>query len=164
MRYLLLIPLASLLFGPLLAFGQPSPVPASPDNRAWLDSVQRLALQQQVAAVRARAWRDTLQAPSQTTLCWTGVSAAKRNATPTLALTGPSKLDGCPLLYVVNGQPFHHNDPATTAALQRALTRGPIRQVTLLYGTAAAALYGSRGATGVVVLSDRKAKQRERAQ
>ena len=160
MRSLLLFSLAWLLLGRLPAFGQPAPVPATPDNRAWLDSVQRLSLPQQIAAVRARAWRDTVLAPYQTTPCWTGPGAATRRAAPA---PGPPTPRVCLLLYVVNRQPFYHNDPATVGSLQRALTRGPIRQVTLLHGPAAAALYGTRGATGVVVLSDRKATHRMRS-
>ena len=56
MRLLITLPLALLLSGLLSAFGQAHPVPAT-SNAAWLDSVQRLPLPQQVAAVQARAWR-----------------------------------------------------------------------------------------------------------
>ena len=163
MRYVLLFTLGPLLFGCVLACGQTPRVLPAIDNSVWLDSVQHLSLPQQVAAVRARAWRDTLLAPYQPHQCrvFLPAGALRPALAPTPAPATPSRF---PLVYVVNGQAFYQNNAATIAALQRALTRHPIRQVTLLHGAAAAALYGSRGANGVVVLSGTKAKPRERPQ
>jgi len=67
---------------------------------------------------------------------------------------------GFPLLYVVDKQIFFHNDPATVRALQRVLTARPIRQVAILHAEQATALYGARGAHGMVWLSNTEAKRR----
>ena len=155
MRLFLLFLLALLLGGLLPAFGQAYPVPTAISNAAWLDSVQRLPLPQQVAAVQARAWRDTLLAPYQPPVCRIILPATTRPPVPSV----PHR-PGFPLLYVVDKQIFFHNDPATIRALQRALTTRPIRQVTLLHAEAATALYGSRGAHGMVLLSNTRARRR----
>lgn len=157
MRLFLLSPLTLLLIlsGLLPAFGQVHPVPAATSNAAWLDSVQRLPLLQQVVAVQARAWRDTLLAPYHPPVCRIILPATARPPMPPVPVR-----PGFPLLYVVDEQIFFHNDPATIRALQRVLTTRPIRQVTLLHAEAATALYGSRGVHGVVWLSNTKAKRR----
>jgi TonB-dependent SusC/RagA subfamily outer membrane receptor len=161
MRYALFLLLASFLLGSLPTRAQTLPTPLVIDNSVWLDSVQHLALSQQVAAVQLRAWHDTLLAPYQMPLCRMGVSVATLSAAPTRLLPSPTKPRGFPLVYVVNGQAFYNNDAATIRQLQQALRSQPIRQVTLLRDVKAAAIYGSRGANGVVVLASAKAKHRE---
>jgi TonB-dependent SusC/RagA subfamily outer membrane receptor len=158
MRYALFFPLAPVLLGSLPTLGQTHPAPLITANSVWLDSVQHLSLSQQVVAVQLRAWRDTLVAPYQMPLCRMGVSAATRSTAPTPALPVPTKPRGFPLVYVVDGHAFYNNDAATIRQLQYAVRRQPIRQVTLLRDVEAAAIYGSRGADGVVVLSSTKAK------
>jgi hypothetical protein len=79
MRYVLLLPLASLLLSSLPTLGQTQPTLIVTDSSVWLDSVQQLSLSQQVVAVRQRAWRDTLLAPYQTPVCRMGMSAAARS-------------------------------------------------------------------------------------
>lgn len=160
MRYFLLFPFASLLLGRLPALGQTHRAQPATDNSAWMDSVQHLSLPQQVEAVRARAWRDTLLAPYQPPLCRVLLPAAALRPAPSPTLPAPTKPRSLPLVYVVNGQAFYKNDAATIGELQRVLTSRPIRQLTLLHDAAAAAIYGSRGANGVVVLSSTKAKHR----
>ncbi|PJJ60401.1 hypothetical protein [Hymenobacter chitinivorans] len=157
MRYFLLFPLAGLLTGNLPALGQTHPVPRAPDNPAWMDSVRHLALPQQVAAVRAR--RDTLLAPLQPAVCWMPAAATGQRPAASPALPAHATPLGIPLLYVVNGKPFVNNDPATMGELQRVLGSRPIRQVAFLHDAAATAIYGTRGATGVVVLSSEKPKR-----
>ena len=157
MRPILLFPLAFLLRGPLPAFGQFHQVPAAPDNAAWIDSVQRLPLSQQVAAVQARAWRDTLLAPFPPPVCRVSLSPMMRLPPP--AQQRPASASwGAPLLYVVNRKPFYRNDAASTGALQRAIVARPIRQVTVLHAAAAAAIYGSLAVNGAVVLSSANKK------
>jgi TonB-dependent SusC/RagA subfamily outer membrane receptor len=160
MRYALLFLLSCPLLSSLPTLGQTHPAPLVPDNSTWLDSVQHLSLAQQVAAVQQRAWRDTLLAPYQMAVCGMGVSAATRRAASSLAFSAPAKPRGFPLIYVVNGQTFYNHDAATISQLQQLLRSQPIRQVTLLRDGAAAAIYGTRGANGVVVLSSTKTKHR----
>ncbi|RPD43773.1 hypothetical protein DNI29_23220 [Hymenobacter sediminis] len=144
--------------GPTL--GQTHSAPTGPDNAAWLDSVQHLSLPQQVAAVRRRAWRDTLLAPYQTPVCGMGVATTPGREASARKLPASPKPAGFPLVYVVNGQAFYHNDAATVRQWQCLLRHQPIRQVTLLRDETAMALYGSRAAYGVVVLSSTKVKRR----
>jgi TonB-dependent SusC/RagA subfamily outer membrane receptor len=160
MRYALLFLLGCPLLSSWPTLGQTLPAPLVPDNSTWLDSVQHLSLAQQVAAVQQRAWRDTLLAPYQMAGCAMGVSAATRRAASSLAFSAPAKPRGFPLIYVVNGQPFYNHDAATISQLQQLLRRQPIRQVTLLRDGTAAAIYGTRGANGVVVVSSTKTKHR----
>jgi TonB-dependent SusC/RagA subfamily outer membrane receptor len=82
-----------------------------------------------------------------------GLSAAAR------ALPASTKRWELPLLYVVNGQAFYNHDVATITRLQQALRSHPIKQVTILRDGTACALYGTRAANGVVVLSSTKAKK-----
>ncbi|MDJ0368026.1 hypothetical protein QMK33_23025 [Hymenobacter sp. H14-R3] len=148
---------------PLLAYGllsnlpaqaQTCPVPIVAGNVVWFDSVQQLSLAQQVAAVQHRAWRDTLLAPYQMTACRMGISAA------TLPAATPSgKPTGFPLVYVVDGQTFYNHDAPTIRQFQHVVRRRPIQQVTVLRQASAAAIYGSRAASGVIVLSSTKRKQ-----
>jgi TonB-dependent SusC/RagA subfamily outer membrane receptor len=160
MRYALLFLLSCPLLSSLPALGQILPAPLVPDNSAWLDSVQHLSLSQQVAAVQQRAWHDTLLAPYQMAVCAMGVSAAPRRTASWLEIAAPAKPRGFPLIYVVNGQAFDNRDSATISQLQQRLRTQPIRQVTRLRDGAAAAIYGTRGANGVVVLSSTKTKHR----
>jgi TonB-dependent SusC/RagA subfamily outer membrane receptor len=157
MRSSLLLLLAYGLLSSLPAQAQTSPVPVVAGNVVWFDSVQQLSLAQQVAAVQQRAWRDTLLAPYQMTACRMGTSAATR---PTAALAGtPSgKPTGFPLVYVVDGQTFYNHDVATIRQFQYLVRRRSIQQVTVLREASAAAIYGSRAANGVVVLSSTKRK------
>jgi len=157
MRYVLLFFLASLLPGTLPARAQATLAPPATPNAAWLDSVQHLALPQQVLAVQQRAWRDTLLAPYQSPLCGLGAATAARGVAPAVA-PAPAKPRGFPLVYVVNGYAFYNNDALTIRQLQRTIRSRPIRQVTILHD-AAGAMYGTRGANGVVVLSSTKAKR-----
>jgi hypothetical protein len=113
MRFAFLLPLAYGLVSSLPARAQTYPAPVGADNSAWLDSVQQLPLTQQVAAVQARAWRDTLLAPYQMPACWMGVSAATRNVAVAAEQQTPTKPSGFPLLYVVDGQTFYNHDAAT---------------------------------------------------
>jgi TonB-dependent SusC/RagA subfamily outer membrane receptor len=160
MRYVLLFLLGCSVLSSLPTWGQTLPTPLVPDNSTWLDSVQYLSLSQQVAAVQQRAWRDTLLAPYQMPVCRMVVSATMRRAASSSGLSVPAKPRGFPLLYVVNGQPFDNHDSATISQLQQRLRTQPIRQVTLLRDGAAAAIYGARGANGVVMLSSKKTKHR----
>ena len=158
MRPVLLFALALLLRGPLPAFGQSHQVPAGPGNAVWLDSVQHLPLPQQVAAVQARVWLDTLLAPFPPPVC--RVSLPPMISLPPPAPQWPASAAlGAPLLYVVNRKPFYRNDAATTGALQRAIASRPIRQVTVLHAAAAATIYGSLAVNGAVVLSSAKTKK-----
>ena len=159
MRASLLLLLAYGLLGNLPAQAQTSPVLVVAGNAVWLDSVQHLSLTQQVAAVQQRAWRDTLLAPYQMTACWMGVSAVTRNAA-VAAQTPPGKPTGFPLVYVIDGQTFYNHDVATIRQFQHLVRRRPIQQVTVLQEASAAAIYGSRAANGVVVLSSTKPKHR----
>jgi TonB-dependent SusC/RagA subfamily outer membrane receptor len=159
MRYAPFFLLACLLVGCLPTLAQTYPTPLSPDSSHWLDSIQHLSLSQQVVAVQQRAWRDTLLAPYQPPVCRMGQSAAERTAVAR-ALPGSPKPRGLPLLYVVNGQPFYNNDVATITRLQQALRSHPIKQVMILRDATACAIYGSRAANGVVVLSSTKATKR----
>jgi hypothetical protein len=158
MRYVLFLPLVSLLLSSLPTLGQTQPTLIVTNSSVWLDSVQQLSLSQQVVAVRQRAWRDTLLAPYQTPVCRMGMSAAARS-TAARELPVSTKPQGLPLLYVVNGQPFYNNDVATIKRLQQALRSHPIKQVTFLRDVTACAMHGSRAANGVVVLSSTKAKK-----
>lgn len=158
MRSSLLLLLAYGLLANLPAQAQTSPVPVVAGNRMWLDSVQHLSLAQQVAAVQQRAWRDTLLALYQMRACRMSISAVTRNAAVT-AETPPSKPPGFPLVYVVDGQTFYNHDAATIRQFQSLVRRRPIQQVTVLREASAAAIYGSRAANGVVVLSTTKSKQ-----
>lgn len=158
MRLPLVFLLACGLLNSLPTRAQTQPTPLGPDNSAWLDSVQHLPLAQQVSAVQARAWRDTLLAPYQMTACLMGVSAATRNVA---AATGrlPTKPRGFPLVYVVDGQTFYNHDAATISQLQYLVRTLPIKQVTVLRETSATAIYGTRAANGVVLLTSAKAKK-----
>ena len=158
MRDLLVFSFVGLLAGCSPAFAQTQQVAAARDNAAWIDSVQRLSLPLRVAAVQARAWRDTLLAPFQPTMDRIILSPTARPAVP--AKVPVSVPPGCPLLSVVDKQVFFHHDAATIRALQRVLTVRPIRQVTLMHAAAATALYGSRGVHGAVWLSSKKARRR----
>jgi hypothetical protein len=133
-------------------------VPASTGNAAWLDSVQRLPLPQQVAAVQARAWRDTLLAPFPPPVCRVSLPPLMRLPPPVPQRPASVAL-GAPLLYVVNRKPFYRNDAASTGALQRAIVARPIRQVTVMHAAAAAAIYGALAVNGAVVLSSAKTKK-----
>jgi TonB-dependent SusC/RagA subfamily outer membrane receptor len=159
MRSSLLLLLAYGLLRNLPAQAQTSTTSVVAGNAVWLDSVQHLSLAQQVVAVQQRAWRDTLLAPYQMTACWMGVSVATRNAAVPAA-TLPDKPTGFPLVYVVDGQTFYNHDVATIRQFQHVVRRRPIQQVTVLQEASAAAIYGSRAANGVVVLSSTKRKQR----
>ena len=158
MRLILLFPLAFLLRGPLPAVGLPYQVPAVQGNAAWVDSVQRLPLAQQVAAVQARAWRDTLLAPFPPPVCRVSPHLLLRLPPPAAPRPTSAAL-GAPMLYIVNRKPFYRNDAASTGSLQRAITARPIRQVTVLHATAAVAIYGSLAVNGAVVLSSAKTKK-----
>lgn len=160
MRYALLFSLAFLLLSSLPTRAQTHPAPLVIGNSVWLDSVQNLVLSQQVAAVRVRAWHDTLLAPYQPPLCRISVSTI-RSVEPSPLIPVPAKSQGFPLIYIVNGKSFYNNDAATIRQFQHILRSQPIRQVIFLRDVNAAAIYGSRGANGVVVLSSAKAKQRE---
>ena len=158
MRYLLVSSIIGLLAGCSPTFAQTQRVAPASDNAAWIDSVQRLSLPHRVAAVQARAWRDTLLAPFQPTMDRIILSPTARPAVPA---KGPASFQpGFPLLYVVDKQVFFHNDAATIRALQRVLTGRPIRQVTVMHAAEATALYGSRGVHGAVWLSSKKARRR----
>lgn len=158
MRYLLVFSFIGLLAGCSPTFAQTQRVAPASDNAAWIDSVQRLSLPHRVAAVQARAWRDTLLAPYQPTMDRIILSPTARPAVP--AKGTASFQPGFPLLYVVDEQVFFNNDAATVRALQRVLTVRPIRQVTVMHAAAATALYGSRGVHGAVWLSSKKARRR----
>ncbi len=160
MHYVLLALVAFRLLASLPAQGQAVPNAPVVSNAAWLDSVQRLPLAQQVAAVQQRARRDTLLAPYQTPICYMykGASPATRSAPVAAAVPVSSKPRVYPLIYVVDGQVFSQNDAATIRRFQQALLSRPIKQVTLLYGMGAV-IYGTRGANGVVILSSRKRRR-----
>ena len=157
MRYLLVSSVIGLLAGCSPTFAQTQRVAPASDNAAWMDSVQRLSLPHRVAAVQARAWRDTLLAPFQPTVDRIILSTTARPAGP--ATVPVSVQPGLPLLYVVDKQVFFPNDAATIRALQRVLTARPIRQVTVMHAAAATALYGSRGVHGAVWLSSKRARR-----
>lgn len=159
MRSLLVFSFISLLVSCAPTFGQTRRIPPANDNATWLDSVQRLSLPHQVAAVQARAWCDTLLAPIQLAMDRIVLPPTARSTVPSPKVS-VSVQPGSPLLYVVDEQVFFHNDVATVRALQRVLTVRPIRQVILLHAAAATALYGSRGIHGAVWLSTKKGRRR----
>lgn len=157
MRSSLLL-LAYGLLGNLPAQAQTSSVSVIAGNTAWLDSVHHLSLTQQVAAVQQRAWRDTSLAPYQMMACRMGVPAATSHAAVAADIP-PGKPTGFPLVYVIDGHIFYNHDAATIRQFQYLVRRRPIQQVTVLQEASAAAIYGSRAANGVVVLSTTKSKQ-----
>lgn len=158
MRYILFLLVVPLLLSSLPTLGQIHPALLATDNSVWLDSVQHLSLSQQIVAVQRRAWRDTLLAPYQPPTCRVILPPAARRSTSSPMLPTPVKLQGYPLVYVVNGQAFYNNDAASINQLQHALRSQPIRQATFLRDVKAAAIYGSRAANGIVILSSAKAK------
>jgi TonB-dependent SusC/RagA subfamily outer membrane receptor len=157
MRSILILLIAPLLLGSLPTLGQSHPVPLATDNSVWLDSVQHLALAQQILAVQQRAWRDTLVAPYQPSTCRVIVHPTARRSASSPRLLAPVKPPGYPLVYVVNGQAFYQNDAATITQLQHALRSQPIKQATFLRDGNATAIYGSRAVNGVVILLSAKA-------
>ena len=158
MRAILFLAEVPLLLGSLPTLGQIHPAPLATANSVWLDSVQHLSLSQQLAAVQRRAWRDTLLAPYQPFTCRLILPPDARRSASLPMRPMPVKPQGYPLVYVVDGQAFYNNDAATITQLQHALRSQPIKQATFLREGKAAAIYGSRAANGVVILSSAKAK------
>lgn len=117
MRYLLPFSLICWLSGCLPTFGQTRRPPPASDNAAWIDSVQRLSLPQQVAAVHLRALRDTLLAPFQPAMDRVVLSATAHPPVPSPKLPVTVKT-GFALLYVVDKQVFFRNDAATIRTLK----------------------------------------------
>lgn len=125
---------------------------------AWMDSVRRLPLPQQVAAVRARVLADTVLRHRQPALCFTPVSAAHRAAydraqQPRL-LAEAARPAGQLRLFKIGTYDLADNRPTQTAAFLAHLTAQRIRRITFIAGgTPEAALYGTRGSDGIVILS-----------
>lgn len=147
---------ALLLTGRLAAFGQASPgFPAA----TWLDSVRQLPLPGQVAAVRARLLTDTVLRHHPQYACLMPLSAAQRaayyRAEQPRAQAELARPVGELLLYVVDGYALADNHSAPTEAFVRQLDARRIRHITYLTGPRAAAIYGSRAANGVVILSSK---------
>ncbi|NML63737.1 hypothetical protein HHL22_00805 [Hymenobacter sp. RP-2-7] len=159
--------LAALLGASQLAAGQSAPPPhAGPaGSDAWMDSVRRLPLPAQVAAVRARVLADTVLRHPPQYVCLTLLSASQREAyyqaERPRALAEQARPAGALLLYVVDGYPLADNYPAHTAAFLRQLAAQPIAHIAYLKsGAQATALYGTRGANGVVLLTSARAAPR----
>lgn len=158
MRARLFLVVFPLLPGRLPALGQIHPVPLATANAVWLDSVQGLSLTQQLAAVQRRAWRDTLLAPYQPFTCRLLVRPEARRSASSPILAPPVKSLACPLVYVIDGQAFYQNDAATITRFQQALRSHSIKQATFLREEEATAIYGSRAANGIVILSSAKVR------
>lgn len=158
---------AALLAGLLTCFGSvalaqttPACQPFTTDasSNAWLTEVSRQPLPQQVAAVRERAICDAnVRDPSRDPkLCFTSVSAenqriyARREAERRLADTRPV---GATLLYIVDGRTLLAD---LVAHLRQLVTVGSVKAISFLHETAETAIYGTRGASGVVVITTKK--------
>lgn len=140
------------------------PSPAQPGSSgAWLDAVDHLPLPQQLAAIHQRMRCDTAYRGFQPGMCWMAVGlAAGRTAAASGKMPGPpadARPQGETLLYVVDDYPAAGNTAAAVADFWRRVAARRIRRVTLLRGPLATAIYGSRAASGVVLLSSHKGRR-----
>jgi TonB-dependent SusC/RagA subfamily outer membrane receptor len=158
--------LAALLGGGQLAYGQAAPCryPSAARSNAWLDSARRLPLPQQLAAVRARMLADTVMRHPQSNVCLMPLSAAQRaayyQAQQPREQAEAARPAGGLLLYVVDGESLATNYPAPTNAFLQKMAAYRVQHIEFLSGPVATALYGTRGANGVVVLSGSPPKHR----
>ncbi|TFZ64536.1 hypothetical protein E4631_18640 [Hymenobacter sp. UV11] len=158
--------LAALLGASRLAAGQAAPLqyPSTARSDAWMDSVRRLPLPQQVAAVRARLLADTVLRHPQQYACTTLLSAAQRaayhQAQQPREQAEAARPVGNLLLYVVDGESLATNYPAPTNAFLQKMAAYPVQRMEFLSGPVATAIYGSRGANGVVILLGSPLKRR----
>jgi TonB-dependent SusC/RagA subfamily outer membrane receptor len=158
--------LAALLGAGQLALGQvvPHQYLSTARSDAWIDSVRRLPLPQQLAAVHQRMLGDTVYRGFQPAGCRVLIGTASGRPAPAAVrltnLAADTRPIGVTLLYIVDDYPSAANTTAGVAEFWRRVAARSIRQVTLLQGAAAAAIYGSRGANGVVFLSGSSSKRR----
>ncbi len=158
--------LAALLGVGQLAYGQATAFRYPPAVRsdAWMDSVRRLPLLQQLAAVRARMLADTVLRHPQQYACITLLSAAQRaaydQAQQPIEQAEAARPAGSLLLYMVDGESLATNCPAPTNAFLQKLAVYPVQHIEFLSGPTATAIYGSRGTNGVIVLSGSPLKHR----
>ncbi|AMR29133.1 hypothetical protein A0257_19905 [Hymenobacter psoromatis] len=151
--------LAALLGVGQLAYGQAAPFRYPPAVRsdAWMDSARRLPLPQQLAAVRARMLADTVLRHPQQYACITLFSAAQRaaydQAQRPREQAEAARPAGSLLLYMVDGESLATNYPAPTNAFLQKMAAYAVQHIEFLSGPMATAIYGSRGANGVVILS-----------
>lgn len=150
--------LAILLATGRLAHGQAGTPPAphlSTRADAWMDSVSRLPLPRQVAAVRARVLADTLLRHPYQYVCLMPLSATAREAyyraQQPKAQAEAARPAGPLLLYMLDGYMLTDNYPAHTMAFLQKLDAKTIKRVTYLKGSQGA-VFGSRGANGAILM------------
>lgn len=128
---------------------------------AWMDSVRRLPLPAQLAAIRARVLADTVLHHRPQFVCLMPLTAAQREAygraqAPRVRAEA-TRQAGLLLLYHGDGYGLSTNDQAQTLAFVRELNSRTIQRVEFIKSSApATVLYGTSGANGVVVLIARK--------
>jgi|GEM_PF-5298331 len=154
--------LAALLGASHLSFGQTSPpralYPTIARSDAWMDSVRRLPLSAQLAAIRARVLADTVLRHRSQGVCLTPLTAAQREvydrAQAPKERAKAARPAGPLLLYAGSEYGLSTNEKEQTLAFVQELDTRTIRYVDFIKsGAPAAAIYGSIGAYGVVVLT-----------
>ncbi|AMJ66866.1 hypothetical protein [Hymenobacter sp. PAMC 26628] len=121
--------------------------------QAWVASVRQLPLKQQVAALQQRVACDGGVRGWAPAVCTLPLSAAQRQVYEEncrRAEAADPRPRAAVLLCVVNGRLVA---PGAPAELQRLLANKKIRRLEFLEGAPAAALYGSRGAAGVALVT-----------
>ncbi|RZK28824.1 MAG: hypothetical protein EOO63_10385 [Hymenobacter sp.] len=153
-----------LLFAPYLVIGQTVPscqiFTNATASETWITKTQQLPLRQQVLALRQRVACDTAirDISFEPQVCLMGVSSADRRAYAAAQRKRDSvdtRAKGFSLLYVVDGRIFT-KDLAGITAFQKLVTTQAVRSIEFLQGIRAAAIYGSRGAGGVVVVTTKQ--------
>ncbi|TVT38303.1 hypothetical protein FNT36_19070 [Hymenobacter setariae] len=129
-------------------------------SEAWITKTQQLPLRQQVLALRQRVACDTAirDISFEPQVCLMGVSPAGRRAYAAAQHkrdSADTRAKGFSLLYIVNGQ-FFTKDLAGVTAFQKLVTIQAVRKIEFLQGVGAAVIYGSRGASGVVVITTKQ--------
>lgn len=157
--------LVTLLSASYFAFGQTggprAPYPTAARSDAWMDSVGRLPLPRQVAAIRARVLADTVLRHPHPALCFMSLTAAQREAydraqEPKVRAEAARPAGLLPL-YRGDGYELRTNDQAQTLAFVRELDNHAIQRVEFIKSTApATVLYGTSGANGLILLTTRK--------
>lgn len=121
--------------------------------QAWVASVRQLPLKQQVAALQQRVACDAGVRGWEPAVCIMPLSAAQRQAYEERyrqAEAADPRPRGAVLLCVVNGRLVA---PGAPAELQRLLAHKRVRRLEFLEGAPATAIYGSRGAEGVALVT-----------
>ncbi len=121
--------------------------------QTWVANVRQLPLKQQIAALQQRVACDASARGWEPAVCTLPLSAAQRQAYEEKcrqAEVADPRPRAAVLLCVVNGRPVA---PGAPAELRRLLAHKKIRRLEFLDGAPAAALYGSRGAAGVALVT-----------